>query len=93
MGDTRLIASQWRDSSGFHGSVQKEWERQMSGEEGIVRQIVRRHSNLPGCWIWETYRHGGSSMGQSQFKEKMESTDHSGILESRGSFLLCARDH
>jgi hypothetical protein len=33
----------------------------MSGEEEIVRQIVRRHSNLLGHWIWETYRRGGTS--------------------------------
>lgn len=65
----------------------------MSGEEEIVRQIVRRHSNLLGRSIWETYRHGGSSMCQSGFKEKMEPTDHGSILERRGSFLLCTRDH
>jgi hypothetical protein len=58
VGDTRWTASQWCDSYGFHGSGQKERERQMSGEEEIVRQIVRRHSNLLGCWIWETYRRG-----------------------------------
>src|SRR6266576_1409703 len=90
VGDTRWIASQWRDSSGFHGSGQKERERQMSGEEEIVRQIVRRHSNLLGRWIWETYRRGGSSMCQSGFKEKMEPTDHGSILKRRGRFLLCA---
>ena len=66
---------------------------QMSGEEEIVRQIVRHHSNLLDCWIWETYRRGGSPMCQSGFKEEMEPTDHGSILESRGSFLLCTRDH
>ena len=65
----------------------------MSGEEEIVRQIVRRHSNLLGRWIWKTYRRGRSSTCQSGFKEKMERTDHGSILESRGSFLLCTRDH
>jgi hypothetical protein len=65
----------------------------MSGEEEIVRQIVRRHSNLLGCWIWETYRHGGSSMCQPGFKEKTEPTYHGSTLERRGSFLLCTRDH
>ena len=50
-------------------------------------------SNLLGRWIWETYRRGGSSISQSGFKEKMEPTDPGRIPESRGSFLLCARDH
>jgi hypothetical protein len=87
------IASQWRDSSGLHGSGQKERERQVSEEGEIVLQIVRHHSNVFGCWIWETYRRSGSSVCQSGVKEKVEPTDHGSILESRGSFLLCARDH
>jgi len=66
----------------------------MNGEEEIVRQIVRRHSNLLGRWIWETsYHHGRSSICQSGFREKVEPTDHGGVLKSRSGFLLCARDH
>ena len=62
VGDTRWIVSPWCDSSGLHENGQKEWERQMNGEEEIVCQIVRRHSNLLGRWIWGTYRRGGSFM-------------------------------
>ena len=88
VGDMRWIASQWRDSS---ESGQKERERQMSGEEEIVRQIVRHHSDLLGRSTWKAYRRGGSPMCQAGYKEKMEPTDHGSTLRAVAA-SFCVRE-
>ncbi len=77
--------------------VAREWAEGVgeASERGGGDRASDRASPFKRTWLLDLgdYRRSGSSVCQSGVKEKVEPTDHGSILESRGSFPLCARDH
>jgi hypothetical protein len=68
---------------------QREWEKQKS----VGEEIVRRHSNLLGCQVWETYIGTNDLSVNKGPPDEVELTDHGSTLETQACFLLCTGDN